>query len=114
MMRISVPFSSRCVAKEWRRVWIVTRFWIPARRTASRQARWREVVDRWWAGGPGGERKKPGRGARRETGNAAAGRRANSGAALPADAATTWHSGLFAPCLVRLEAAYGGSRYRPL
>jgi len=25
MMRIWVPFSSRCVAKEWRRVWTVTR-----------------------------------------------------------------------------------------
>src|ERR1035438_6880685 len=67
-------------------------------------------------GRPVGEKSctDAGRGARRETGNAAAGRRANSGAALPADAATTWHSGLFAPCLVRLEAAYGGSRYRPL
>src|SRR5436309_1833742 len=38
MIRISVPFSRRCVAKLWRSVWSVTRLVRPAAFTADRQA----------------------------------------------------------------------------
>ena len=38
MMRMSVPLSSRWVAKLWRSVWTVTRLPIPAAAQADRQA----------------------------------------------------------------------------
>ena len=46
-VRMSVPDSSRWVAKEWRMVWQVARLGIAALRTASLNCRCMEVSWRW-------------------------------------------------------------------